>query len=193
MGEGSVYNAQGRLNRLAVMCIDAYGVAVKNGFVGTVEEWLASLKGDPGESYVLTDSDKAEIAALAAAYVPRTTRELVYEADVTGTSATLDIEPESWMYTKSDEFGYEVEITAEVAEPWATMYYTDTLRSRDASFVKALVDNGVWAYSYAERTVDGENRTSSVKFHYNISTFTATFKCSYGLKHVKVYKVTYNQ
>ena len=27
----------------------AYEVAVDNGFVGTVEEWLASLKGDPGE------------------------------------------------------------------------------------------------------------------------------------------------
>ena len=45
--EGTVYNAQGRINRLSVLCIDAYGVAVKNGFEGTVEEWLASLKGDP--------------------------------------------------------------------------------------------------------------------------------------------------
>jgi hypothetical protein len=41
-----VYNAQGRINRLSVLCIDAYGVAVKNGFKGTVEEWLASLKGE---------------------------------------------------------------------------------------------------------------------------------------------------
>lgn len=41
------YNAMGRINRLSVLCIDAYGVAVKNGFEGTVEEWLASLRGDP--------------------------------------------------------------------------------------------------------------------------------------------------
>lgn len=41
--EGTVYNAQGRINRLSVLCIDAYGVAVKNGFEGTVEEWLESL------------------------------------------------------------------------------------------------------------------------------------------------------
>lgn len=27
----------------------AYAIAVRNGFVGTEEEWLASLKGDPGE------------------------------------------------------------------------------------------------------------------------------------------------
>ena len=44
INEGSVYNAQGRINRLSVLCIDAYGVAVKNGFKGTVEEWLESLK-----------------------------------------------------------------------------------------------------------------------------------------------------
>ena len=45
--EGTVYNAMGRINRLSVLCIDAYGVAVKHGFEGTVEEWLESLKGKP--------------------------------------------------------------------------------------------------------------------------------------------------
>lgn len=29
--------------------VTAYGIAVKNGFVGTEEEWLESLKGPPGE------------------------------------------------------------------------------------------------------------------------------------------------
>lgn len=47
--EGTVYNAQGRINRLSVLCIDAYGVAVKHGYKGTVEEWLASLNGAPGQ------------------------------------------------------------------------------------------------------------------------------------------------
>ena len=51
--EGTVYNAMGRINRLSVLCIDAYGVAVKNGFEGTVEEWLESLKASP----VLTSPD----------------------------------------------------------------------------------------------------------------------------------------
>jgi hypothetical protein len=62
-----VYNAQGRINRLSVLCIDAYGVAVKNGFKGTVEEWLASLKGekgDPGEGTDLTDRTTGKKYAL---------------------------------------------------------------------------------------------------------------------------------
>lgn len=37
----------------------AYDIAVDNGFTGTQTEWLASLKGS---DYVLTDSDKTDIA-----------------------------------------------------------------------------------------------------------------------------------
>lgn len=39
----------GRANKYMLLTIDAYGVAVKNGFKGTVEEWLASLKGEKGD------------------------------------------------------------------------------------------------------------------------------------------------
>lgn len=56
----------------AIVGKSAYEVAVANGFEGTEDEWLASLKGekgdkgDKGENYVsLTDEDKAEIGALA--------------------------------------------------------------------------------------------------------------------------------
>lgn len=52
--EGTVFNAVGRINRISVLCIDAYGVAVKNGYTGTVEEWLESLKGEPGKSGIDT-------------------------------------------------------------------------------------------------------------------------------------------
>ena len=65
--EGTVYNAQGRINRLSVLCIDAYGVAVKNGFEGTVEEWLASLKGDKGDS-----PTEEQIAKAVADYMKNT-------------------------------------------------------------------------------------------------------------------------
>lgn len=35
---------RGRINRLDVLCLSAYAIAVKNGFEGTEEEWLASLR-----------------------------------------------------------------------------------------------------------------------------------------------------
>lgn len=44
----------------------AYEVAVQNGFVGTEAEWLASLKGDPGETPqrgvdYYTETDKLDL------------------------------------------------------------------------------------------------------------------------------------
>ena len=43
---------------------NAYQIAVENGFEGTVEEWLESLKG---QDYVLTENDRHEIAQTAIA------------------------------------------------------------------------------------------------------------------------------
>lgn len=40
----------------------AYQIAVENGFEGTEEEWLESLKGKKGTDYILTAQDKSEIA-----------------------------------------------------------------------------------------------------------------------------------
>ena len=39
---------RGHINSLDVLTISAYGIAVKNGFKGTEEEWLESLKPDGG-------------------------------------------------------------------------------------------------------------------------------------------------
>ena len=42
----------GKINALDTLTITAYGVAVKNGFQGTEEEWLESLKGQSAQVYV---------------------------------------------------------------------------------------------------------------------------------------------
>ncbi len=75
----------------------AYEVAVANGFVGTVEEWLESLrgepgpkgdpgekgdKGDPGHTPVkgtdyFTDADKAELVQSVIAGLPKYAGEVV--------------------------------------------------------------------------------------------------------------------
>lgn len=43
-----------------------YEIWLAEGNVGTEAEFLASLKGEPGDGYVLTEDDKAEIAGDAA-------------------------------------------------------------------------------------------------------------------------------
>ena len=40
--------------------LSAYDIAVKNGFVGTAEDWLASLKGEPGEDGMSASIDELE-------------------------------------------------------------------------------------------------------------------------------------
>jgi hypothetical protein len=53
----------------AIQGKSAYEIALLNGFEGTEEEWLASLKGDKGDkgdSYILTEADKTEIADMVA-------------------------------------------------------------------------------------------------------------------------------
>lgn len=40
---------KGRINRADKLVVNAYEIAVKHGFDGTEEEWLASLKGEKGE------------------------------------------------------------------------------------------------------------------------------------------------
>lgn len=65
MDNNDVNNREGYLYLLGARGYSAYEVAVQNGFVGTEEEWLASLKGDkgdPGDTFdELTPEQKAEI------------------------------------------------------------------------------------------------------------------------------------
>lgn len=54
----TVYGANG---------MSAYEIAVSKGFEGTIDEWLASLKGD---NYILTEEDKEEIKQSVIAEFP---------------------------------------------------------------------------------------------------------------------------
>ena len=50
-----------RINPKGLKGDSAYQVAKNNGFQGTQEEWLSSLKGDKGDTYTLTPQDKTDI------------------------------------------------------------------------------------------------------------------------------------
>lgn len=59
---------RGKINGLDVIYTDTYRLAVQNGYEGTFDEWLASLKGKDGHTPVRgvdywTEEDKAEIQA----------------------------------------------------------------------------------------------------------------------------------
>jgi hypothetical protein len=53
---------KGNIHTLNEHYTDAYAVAVANGFQGTIDEWLLSLKGDKGDPYELTEEDVTVIA-----------------------------------------------------------------------------------------------------------------------------------
>lgn len=64
-GNATAAKLSGKIKDVDILCIDAYAIAVKNGFKGTEEEWLESLKGEKGadgKNYTLTEADKTEIA-----------------------------------------------------------------------------------------------------------------------------------
>lgn len=48
-GKAAANKLRGRISKLDVIYIDTYEIAVRNGYKGTVEEWLASLKPAPGK------------------------------------------------------------------------------------------------------------------------------------------------
>lgn len=93
---GSVFNAEGKIDRLAIVTIDAYGVAVKNGFKGTVEEWLESLKGDPGVVDVVSAKPGQII--------------LVKNVDKNGRPTEWEATDLSWDYLKNKPFQETVEL-----------------------------------------------------------------------------------
>lgn len=72
---GSVFNAAGQVEGLSIVTIDAYGVAVRNGFEGTEQEWLDSLKASPGSGGI-----SAEAAALLISIL----QEALYGSDQSG-------------------------------------------------------------------------------------------------------------
>lgn len=51
----AVGEIKGKVSTPTVIYTDAYTIAVKNGFDGTVEEWLASLKGEKGDMPAIDD------------------------------------------------------------------------------------------------------------------------------------------
>lgn len=65
---------RGNMNPLTVIYSDAYQIAVKHGFVGTVEEWLESLKGK--------DATDEQIAQAVSAYMKANPTAMIGEVEL---------------------------------------------------------------------------------------------------------------
>ena len=63
-GKVAANKLRGRISKLDVIYVDTYEIAVRNGYKGTVEEWLASLKPAPGKDYLTEAEKKAMVDAV---------------------------------------------------------------------------------------------------------------------------------
>lgn len=60
----STYELRGRIGACDKFYVDAYAVAVRNGFEGTEKEWLESLKGEKGDQGEQGETGKVIIEEL---------------------------------------------------------------------------------------------------------------------------------
>jgi hypothetical protein len=80
----------GKVNRLErLQGYSAYEVAVKNGFEGTEEEWLASLKGEKGDSWCGSEVTEAGI------YLADRANGLIYSLYVENAKLHMDVSSEN--------------------------------------------------------------------------------------------------
>lgn len=93
---------RGKINSLNTLVINAYDLAVKNGFEGTEAEWLASLMGDKGDVGVFTldgkktniDMDGFKVTGLGEPTEKSDAVSLEY--------ASTNYKPKDWMPTADD-------------------------------------------------------------------------------------------
>lgn len=118
--------------------LSAYAIAVRHGFEGTEDEWLASLKGDPGEALRfedLTDKQKNELKAPAMKFNDLTDEEKEQLRGEPGDSGVFvretadDVAP--------DSANVEVDFTEEADDP--DIWIPDSLM-REGDYVWMMCD-----------------------------------------------------
>lgn len=80
---------RGRINRIDTLYVSAYAIAVKNGFEGTEEEWLASLKGPQGDKGDPGEVSLRDFQPVQNMVLDHDNRLTNLEASVGGSSATI--------------------------------------------------------------------------------------------------------
>lgn len=100
----------GNINRCDVLTISAYGIAVKNGFEGTEEEWLESLRGGALDTTFTKQGVAADAKAVGDALNTKSPSAHTHTASEVGarpntwmpTATEVGARPSNWTPTASD-------------------------------------------------------------------------------------------
>ena len=101
------YTLTGKISGAKMIYLDAYNIAVQHGFVGTVDEWLESLKGEDGKTpyiganghWFIGDEDTGVIAGGGGGGSSSS----AWNAEITGYERT-EITPQSFRVTAQETF-----------------------------------------------------------------------------------------
>ena len=132
---------RGKINSCDVLTLNAYAIAVKNGFEGTEEEWLESLKGK--------DATDKQVSAAVAAYM---------EAHPTsGSSATIGevtLKADKWIGTASP-YSQVVQINGVTENSQVdltpSIEQLAIFHNKDLAFVTENVDGVVTVYALGDK------------------------------------------
>ena len=133
----------------------AYEIAVEHGYVGTEEEWLASLKGEPGETPDMSEYPKtSEVTTIVEREIEAATGDLHSHAN----KATLDaFTPEllqelSGLQQFEDSTNYDIHDIREALLPISSAAHTHNNKDVLDSITQEMLDGIAQAHTHHNLT-----------------------------------------
>ena len=140
-GNATAKRLRGKINGLDVIYTDTYEIAVKNGYEGTIEQWLESLKPVRGVDY-WTEEDVAAIKA----YI---------DGSASARMAEVTIVSSAWNEIGEGLFAQVVSIDGitqySKVDLLPDVYQLAVFHNKDVTFVTENEDGVVTVYAIGEK------------------------------------------
>lgn len=133
-------NLKGSINSLNVYHTDAYAVAVRNGFKGTVAEWLESLNGESAYDIAVKNGYKGTEKEWLASLTAEADGKAQVYANQAGNSATAAKGSENNAQKSAEESQAAAEEAKKTAEELNSIY--DTALDSIIAIQNELIENG---------------------------------------------------
>lgn len=131
---------RGKINSCDVLTLSAYGIAVKNGFKGTEEEWLASLKAGA--------VSEEEIASVVAKYLATNYPVRIAEVNLRSSAWVGSNSPYSQVVTIAGVTPYtQVDLTPSVEQ-------LAVFHDKDLAFVTENEDGVVTVFAIGDKPLN---------------------------------------